>query len=185
MTRPLPSPLEGISRLIVDGTNLLYALAASSEPVPAASLIGRLRSIVPGDVAVVVALDGSPAPGSVTRRVAAGVEVRYAGSRPADDLIRALAAGDAASTLVVTDDRELRALLSRMGIRSAGNPWLLGLLARQRLVAPAAGRPRSPQQATTTGAHDGDDDARSPWRPGRGATRKTGNPRRARRARPG
>ncbi len=185
MTRPLRSPLEGVSRLIVDGTNLLYALARSSEPVPAASLVGRLRSIVPGGVAVVVALDGSPAPGGMTRRVAAGVEVRYAGSRPADDLVRDLAAVDAATTLVVTDDRELRALLARMGARSAGNPWLLGLLARQRLAAPAAGRPRSPQQAPPAGAHDGDDNARSPWRPGRGATRKTGNPRRARRTRPG
>ncbi len=185
MTPPLRSPLEGISRLIVDGTNLLYALARSSEPVPAASLIGRLRSIVPGGVAVVVALDGSPGPGGMTRRVASGVEVRYAGSRPADDLVRDLAAADAATTLVVTDDRELRTLLARMGVRSAGNPWLLGLLARQRLAAPAAGRPRSLQQPTPPDAHDGGDNARSPWRPGRGATRKTGNPRRARRTRPG
>ncbi len=179
------SPLDGMSRLIVDGTNLLHALSRSAEAVPAASLIGRLRSVVPPGVTVVVALDGSPAPGATTRRLASGIEVRYAGSRPADDLVVDLATASVETTLVVTDDHDLRTGLARAGVRTAGDSWLIGLLARQRLTAPAAGSPRPPVFVRPADAVVEADDERPPWKPGRHATRKTGNPRRTSRHRAG
>jgi hypothetical protein len=200
--------LEGITRLVVDGTNVLHALTRSPSPLPAAALIGRLRAIVPPGVAVVLVLDGSPEHGLVSRRVASGVEVRYSGRFTADEVILRLAEHDFAATgaglMVVTDDYELAASVRRLGGRTVRNGWLIDRLGRQRLAAPSAGRPSSPSIAAATptrggprptrpqrgepapfdpadlGAQDrAEADAESPrWAPGRGATRKVGNGRR-------
>ncbi len=195
MPRPAPDPLEGTARLFVDGTNLLHALGrarggapAEGAPLPAAALVGRLRALVPAATAVTIVLDGTPAPGAIGRRVTSGVEVRYAGSRTADVLLHDLArtTPNPELTLVVTDDAELGRALRALGARTAHGSWLAGRLDRQRLVAPAAGRPTSPGAGRTgagptggTGGSgaDGDADA-ARWKPGRGATRKTGNPKR-------
>jgi hypothetical protein len=140
--------LEGITRLVVDGTNVLYALTRSSSPLPPAALIGRLRAIVPPGVAVVLVLDGSPEHGLVSRRVASGVEVRYSGRFTADEVILRLTerdfAADSAGLLVVTDDFELGASVRRVGGRTVRNGWLIDRLGRQRLSAPSAGRPMAP-----------------------------------------
>ena len=190
--------LEGITRLVVDGTNVLYALTRSPQALPAAALIGRLRSIVPPGVAVVLVLDGSPEHGLVSRRVAAGVEVRYSGRFTADELILRLTehdfAADTAGLLVVTDDFELAASVRRVGGRTVRNGWLIDRLGRQRLSAPSTGRPASPSiggppaPAPRPGAPRPDSGPRDPgnpnpeeepegprWSPGRGATRKRGN----------
>jgi len=45
-------PLADTERLIVDGSNLLPALARSSAGVPPAALIGRLRAAIPATIAV-------------------------------------------------------------------------------------------------------------------------------------
>ena len=79
--------LDGIARLVVNGTNVLHAIRRSPTPLPAAALIGRLRAIVPPGVVITVVLDGSPEHGLVARQVASGVEVRYAGRTTADELI--------------------------------------------------------------------------------------------------
>jgi hypothetical protein len=140
--------LEGVTRLVVDGTNVLYALTRSSSPLPPAALIGRLRAIVPPGVAVILVLDGSPEHGLVSRRVAAGVEVRYAGRYTADEVILRLTehdfAADSAGLLVVTDDFELGASVRRVGGRTVRNGWLIDRLGRQRLAAPSVGRPVAP-----------------------------------------
>ena len=140
--------LEGVERLVVDGTNVLHALSRSAVPVPAASLIGRLRAIVPPGVAVVVVLDGSPEHGLVSRRVASGVEVRYAGRWSADEAIAGMVEregyGSAGGLLVVTDDIELSGLIRRAGGRTVRNAWLIDRLSRQRLSAPSSGRPIPP-----------------------------------------
>ena len=144
--------LEGTTRLVVDGTNVLYALTRSPPPLPAAALIGRLRAIVPPGVAVVLVLDGSPEHGMVSRRVASGVEVRYSGRFTADEVILRLTerdfAADSAGLLVVTDDFELAASVRRVGGRTVRNGWLIDRLGRQRLAAPSVGRPMAP---TVTG----------------------------------
>jgi len=195
--------LEGITRLVVDGTNVLHALTRSPSPLPAAALIGRLRAIVPPGVAVVVVLDGSPEHGLVSRHVASGVEVRYSGRFTADEVILRLTehdfAADATGLLVVTDDFELGASVRRVGGRTVRNGWLIDRLGRQRLSAPSSGRPASPSiggppppaPAAGAGAHGPgaprpdsghsgqsgpDPDSDGPrWSPGRGATRKRGN----------
>ncbi len=191
MPRPAPDPLVGTARLYVDGTNLLHALGrarggapAEGAPLPPAAIVGRLRALVPAATVVTIVLDGMPAPGAIGRQVTSGVEVRYAGSRSADILLHDLArtTPNPELTLVVTDDIELGRALRALGVRTAHGSWLAGRLDRQRLVAPAAGRPRPALAAhggpSSGGASpDGDGDAPR-WKPGRGATKKTGNPKR-------
>ena len=187
--------LEGVTRLVVDGTNVLFALRRSPAPLPAAALIGRLRSMVPPAVAVTVVLDGSPEHGLVARHVASGVEVRYSGRSTADELIAHLIQEryrpEASGILVVTDDIELSTTIRRAGGRVVRNAWLIGRLERQRLSAPVAGRPglaplpeSSIGQAPThsggtrpnAGSPAGLEESEGPrWSPGRGATRKRGN----------
>lgn len=186
MPRSGPDPLEGTARLFVDGTNLLHALGrarggapAEGAPLPAAAIVGRLRALVPAATAVTIVLDGTPAPGAIGRRVTSGVEVRYAGSRTADVLLHDLArtTPNPELTLIVTDDIELGRALRALGARTAHGSWLAGRLDRQRLVAPAAGRPRPPLAGRAGTGADGDGDTPR-WKPGRGATKKTGNPKR-------
>ncbi len=178
MPRPL-DPLTGIARLLVDGTNLLHALGRANGPLPPAAVIGRLRALVPAGVEATVVLDGTPAPGAIDRRVTSGIEVRYSGRRPADALLVDLAGMAPETTLVVTDDNELATSLRRFGARTVRTGWLADRLGRQRLESPAAGRPKPPagRPVETTG----DEEPQRPgWNPGRGATRKTGNPKRGR-----
>jgi hypothetical protein len=185
MPRPSADPLAGATRLLIDGTNLLYALARRGGPLPTVAVTGRLRALVPPGVAVTLVLDGSPAPGGISRRLTSGIEVRYSGRRSADALLGDLAAGPAGSsdsTLVVTDDNDLAANLRAAGARTARTAWLAERLSRQRLEAPAAGRPRPPAPAPSAGSGSpGSDDNAPRWKPGRGATKKTGNPKRGRR----
>ena len=175
--------LEGATRLVVDGTNVLYALSRAPAPLPAAALIGRLRAMVPPPVSVTVVLDGSPEHGLVSRRIASGVEVRYSGRISADALIGQLMErtppDQAGGIVVVTDDAELSATVRRAGGRTARTSWLIDRLGRQRLSAPAPGKP-SPGRPTAQAAQSAtaDEDEAPRWAPGRGATRKRGNPHR-------
>ncbi len=193
--------LEGVERLVVDGTNVLHMLRRTASPLPPATLIGRLRAIVPAGVSVIVILDGSPEHGLASRRVASGVQVRYSGSWTADEVIIRLAEYEFAAspygTLVVTDDIALAGTVRRAGARTVRNAWLSDRLDRQRLSAPSAGRP-GPQAAGAGGGGAGGGGAGTQvgagaapprpgpavdpadgdgprWEPGRGATRKRGN----------
>jgi hypothetical protein len=171
--------LEGVERLVVDGTNLLHSLGRSSAPLPPAALIGRLRAIVPAGVEVVVVLDGSPEHGLVSRRVASGVEVRYSGRSTADDLITHLAEHDFAAAvgglLVVTDDIALTAAVRRSGGRTVRNGWLIDRLGRQRLSAPSAGRPNmAPPEAGRGSAGSATGIGASPTRRGAGGGGSSG-----------
>jgi hypothetical protein len=183
-------PLAGVERLIVDGTNLLHRLARTGAAPPAAA-IGRLRAAIPATAGIVLVFDGPPGPGGGRGKVAQGMTVRYAGHRSADTVIHedvevtALSGPDrAARLLVVTDDQALRRIVTRAGARTADLGWLIGRLDRSTLAAPAPGNRRSPAPPPP-GRHPGrEDDAEADrdarrWRPGRHATRKVGNPRRA------
>ena len=181
MTDRPRDPLTNTTRLVVDGTNLLYALSRGAERQPPAALVGRLRAIIPAPVAIELVFDGPPERGLRGERIASGVRVRYSGARSADAVVLSLAddaaaAGGAEATagiLVVTDDRDLRNRLRVRGARSAGTSWLIGRLDRGRLAAPATGNRRPPR------GDPGDrDDDRPGWRPGRGATTKRGPARR-------
>jgi hypothetical protein len=178
-------PLSGTDRLIVDGSNLLHALTRHTGPEPQAALIGRLRAAIPASIGVELVFDGAPDAGLRGARIAAGLIVRHAGRRSADEVLvglvdqaRAAAGpGGASGLLVVTDDRELRATLHAKGARTAGTAWLLGRLDRRHLAAPSIGNRRAPAPPSTPEPEDAEP---SPWKPGRGATVKRGNPRRRR-----
>jgi len=183
------SPLDGTSRLIVDGTNLLYRLGGGGAAPPAA-IVGRLRAAIPGAIAIDLVFDG--AGHGVYGRLAQGMYVRYSGRRSADDVILdlvteavlAAGAGTAAGdhVLVVTNDRELRGLLAAKGARTVPVQWLLSRLDLPKLAAPAAGNRRPPKSSGigSGGAASGPDEDvdRRRWKPGRGATTKTGPARR-------
>jgi hypothetical protein len=185
---PPRDPLADTDRLLVDGSNFLPALARRGGQVPPAALIGRLRAVIPSAVGVELVFDGAPDPGLRGERIASGLIVRHAGRRSADDLLLSLVdqAGAAAGAravaglLVVTDDRELRSALHAKGARTAGTAWLLGRLDRPTLASPSVGNRRPPTPVRPPGGDDHADADREPWKPGRGATVKRGNPRRRR-----
>jgi hypothetical protein len=184
-------PLAGTERLIVDGSNLLHALGRRGHgPAPAATLIGRLRGAIPPAVRIELVFDGPPDPGLRGTRIASGLTVRHSGRFSADSLIDRLVAdaigsgGTAeaahaagAAILVVSDDLELGRAIRRRGGRTTRAAWLMSRLDRESLSAPAAGNRRRPGQPPAgTGPEEDADERR--WRPGRRATKKTGNPRR-------
>jgi hypothetical protein len=169
-------PLAGVSRLLVDGTNLLHALSRGATRQPPSAVIGRLRGAVPSTVAIELVFDGPPERGLRGERIAGGLKVRYGGRFSADAvLVGMVDEGADDSVLVVTDDRELRFAVNRRGARTAGTSWLIRRM--ERPIAPMSGARRPPVPPAQT-AEEGE---REPWSPGRGATRKRGNPRRGRR----
>jgi hypothetical protein len=184
-------PLEGIERLLVDGTNLLHALRRGAPAAPAATLVGRLRGVIEMPVRIELLFDGAPDQGLRDARIAAGLVVRYSGRMSADALLTRMVgeAVDPGTLLVVTDDVDLRHEITRRGGRTVGALWLIGRLERSRLLSPAIGRPKPPPGAGATAGGDhagtnrgeagGDGDGAPGWKPGRGATTKHGNPRKA------
>ena len=180
MTDRPRDPLANTTRLVVDGTNLLYAMSRGPDRQPPAALIGRLRAIIPAPIAIELVFDGPAERGLRGERIASGVRVRYSGARSADAVILTLvdeagfAGPDATGgLLVVTNDRDLRNRLRVRGARSAGADWLIGRLDRGKLAAPSAGNRTPPASGATQ------DDDRPGWKPGRGATVKRGPSRRS------
>jgi hypothetical protein len=167
-------PLAGVSRLIVDATNLLYALTRGPDRQPPAALIGRIRAAIPATAAIELVFDGPPEHGLAGSRIAHGVTVRYGGRLSADTLILSTVerlardAGPAATDalLVVSDDREVRGAATRQGARTAGTAWLVRRLERPRLASPSVANRRPPHVAQPPpGEETGP--ARSPGRPRR------------------
>lgn len=178
---PTRSRLADTERLLVDGTNLLHALRRGPTPAPAATLIGRLRGVIEPTVRIELILDGPQEGGVRDTRIASGVTVRYSGRASADSVIARLVAEaeHPVALLVVTDDAELGERVRRAGGRTARTEWLMARLGRSKLESPSVGRPRPPGPPGPPGAPAGaDDDDRRGWQPGRGATKKRGNPRR-------
>ena len=161
--------------------------------MPPAALVGRLRGAIPPTVGIELVFDGQPERGLRGERIASGLVVRHSGRRTADELIVQLvqdaraAAGPrgADNVLVITDDAELRGSVSALGAQTTRSPWLVARLARERIEGPATGNPRPPRAPRSSepagpGPRPGpgpEEDAPG-WRPGRGATKKRGNPRR-------
>ena len=191
MTRLPPSrdPLTGVTRLLVDGTNLLHQLTRGPERQPPAALIGRIRAAIPPEVSIELVFDGPAERGLRGERIAHGVSVRYGGRFSADTilitLVEEVAAPAADAVLVVTDDAAVRHAIARRGARTAGASWLVRRLDRPRLAAPSAGNRRPPaitQPPPGSISSPEESDSRpdaAGWSPGRGATKKRGNARRA------
>jgi hypothetical protein len=184
VSRRANDPLEGIERLLIDGSNLLHAMQRGAGPAPAVTLIGRLRGVIPLPVRIELLFDGPPDQGLRDARIASGLVVRYSGRDSADALLVRMVgeAVDPGALLVVSDDVELRHELTRRGGHTAGTRWLIDRLARSRLSSPI-GQARPPSAAAAAAAsqqpaESDEADDRAAWRPGRGATAKHGNPRR-------
>lgn len=163
-------------------------MSRSGGAAPPAALIGRLRAVVPAQVGIELIFDGPPERGLRGERIASGTSVRYGGARTADAVILALiddvrlvdGADGTAGLLVVTDDRDLRHEARMRGARTARSAWLLGRLGSGRLSSPSIGNPRPPRPIVRASPGDDEDESeRAGWRPGRGATTKRGNPKRA------
>ena len=182
--RPTRDPLTGVTRLLVDATNVLHALAGAGARQPPAALVGRLRAAIAPEASIELVFDGPAERGLRGERIAHGVSVRYGGRFSADTILITLVeeAGTQAADaiLVVTDDVGLRHAVQRRGARTAGTTWLLRRLDRPRLSSPSAGNRRPPPavEQPRPGSVEEDDTERPRWSPGRGATTKRGNPRR-------
>jgi hypothetical protein len=178
------SPLEGIELLLIDGNNLLHRLSGSADTGAQRLLLGRLRGALPAELRTVLMLDGHPASGTSYReRIARNLEIRHAGSATADDAlvasVRDQPPGERAGIVIVSDDRSLVERVRTLGARTQRLAWLESLMGGEhRSDATGISRPLKPQPPTPP---DDDEHPREPWKPGRGATRKRGNPRRQRR----
>ena len=183
------SPLDGTGRLIVDGTNLLWRIGGPrGTAAPPAAIIGRVRASIPPAVTIELVFDGIGH--GLAGRVAQQMFVRYSGRRTGYETILEQAGLEDEAVLVVTDDRALRERLLARGIRSAPLVWLLGRLQLPALSSPAPGNRRSPirpaggwrDARSESGGGPGpagakeEEDVRVGWKPGRGATAKTGTP---------
>jgi hypothetical protein len=206
-----PHPFAGIDRLLIDGNNLLHRVAGGAGPGPLRGLLPRLRAAIPRSVETIVMLDGPPDPGTTPRHLATpGIEFRHSGRIDADRallrIVTALPSHGRLGTVVVTDDRSLTERVRAAGAVPRRLEWLQRVLATAGSAAgaapgatgappPADARPttsrtahgpdrrvrRPVDDATAADAGSGDEDEAPPWRPGRGATRKRGNPHRHRR----
>ena len=184
MAAPPGSPLDGTSRIVIDGTNLLFRLGGGRNAAPQAAVVGRLRAAIPATVAIDLVFDGVGH--GVSGRLAQEMYVRWSGRRTADHVIleladeAAIAAGDgtaaASAVLVVTDDRELRYRLQVRGVKTVPLTWLTNRFDRPALASPAVANRRPTLGAGTVAGQPNPDDApdRPRWSPGRGATTKTG-----------
>jgi hypothetical protein len=184
VTRPLSrrNPLEGVTQLLVDGTNLLQAISRGPDRQPPSAVIGRLRAAIQAETRIVLVFDGPPERGVRGERIAGGLTVQYSGRYSADTILVTLVE-DAAmastsptatdSILVVTDGRDLRFALRRRGARTAGTAWLIGRLERPRLSSPSIANARPPAPPRIEQQDPGEETVR--WTPGRGATTKRGN----------
>ena len=143
----------------------------------------------PAAIAIDLVFDGVGH--GVYGRLAQKMVVRYSGRRAADDMILDLVSeatmrggGPAAAdhVLVVTNDRGLRDHLRRRV--SAARPWSSGSSAsstsrprrRGHGVTPAGDRGGAATRHGRPGRQRAGDEDRRGWKPGRGATAKSGTP---------
>lgn len=181
--------VEDLDLLLIDGDNLLHDVRGSRDEGAVAWLLPRLSGWRPAHLRIIVALDGHPAPGEASRaRVSRGIEFHHSGSRSADDLLidlleRQPYAGRA-RTAVVTRDRGLRARAGRAGGLTRSVDWLMRQVASPGGRDPVRqGKPvgigqGAPPRKRHAGPSADDGATAEGWRPGRGATRKRGNPKR-------
>jgi len=192
------TPFVEVGLVVVDGNNLLHRTAGGPGPTAARLLLARLRAALPAGVRAIVVLDGPPDPGGPLREVIApSLEVRHSGRQSADDVIVAIvdqqSYADRARTIVVTDDRALTERVRHLGGRARRLDWLQAILEPPRRgprLPPGSGiapsrppRPPLAAGAPAPGSEADEEPDRPSWRPGRGATRKRGNPRREPRGR--
>jgi len=179
--------VDDLELLLIDGDNLLHEVRGTRDEGGVAWLLPRLSGWRPAHLRIVVGLDGHPAPGETGhQRVARGIEFHHSGSRSADDmlidLLRSQPVAGRMRTAVVTRDRSLRARAVHAGGVTRTIDWLMREVAGGGARGGSAGPVRIGQAKPPVRPRPQPDqpeaDDRAGWAPGRGATRKRGNPRR-------
>lgn len=183
--------VEDVDLLLIDGDNLLHAVRGSRDEGGVAWLLPRLSSWRPLHLRIVVGLDGHAAPGEASRtRATRGIEFHHSGRRKADDmlidLLEAQPYAQRSRSIVVTRDRTLQARAAKAGGASRSVDWLMKLVAggpRRRVSGPkpklvGIGQGKPPRKRYFD-PPDGVAEPGPAWQPGRGATRKKGNPKRS------
>jgi hypothetical protein len=182
------TPFDGIDRLLVDGNNLLHRVSGSVDPGAVRLLLARLSGAVPATLPTIVMLDGHAASGTDRhQRIRRGLEIHHAGSISADDallnLVKDISPRDRAIVTLVTDDRALMDKARHLGAHTQRLDWLQQILdgkpagANVSIGRKGIRQPKPSPQASATE----DDTEKAPWKPGRGATKKHGNPKRDKR----
>ena len=192
------TPFDGTELLLIDGTNLLYRLGTGAGgAAPASAIVGRIRGAVPIGITIDLVFDGIGH--GVYGRLAQKMAVRYSGESAGRrrDPRPHLRVCDAARW--PGGDRQGPGHHERSRAagpaRGEGCPhralqWPIGKLdvpaptpgaANARRPSIGAGRPPAGSRGGSGGAQrgpgaTGDDEDRKPWKPGRGATAKTGTP---------
>ena len=179
---PHHDPFLEATLLIVDGRNVLGAMQRTRGEVPPQALLSRLWTVVGTRTRILVVFDGMRDGGAMIPERSARFGVRWSRLESADDLIVRIVGESPAGTLVATDDIELGSRVRALGARSVRSRLLVERLAQQRPAAPSVGasRPVKPPPGAGPVGHGKDDPAeadRRAWNPGRGATKKKGNPR--------
>jgi hypothetical protein len=180
------SALDGIDVLLIDGNNVLHRLAGTADPAAQRTLLPRLRAAIPDGTGTIFMLDGRADAGTARReRVRPGFEIRYSGAAATADeallaLIRDAHPDERHAMTLVSDDIALGNRARALGARTRRLVWLEELIGspRGRQASIGAGRRAAGQSAGQAEPQEGEE--RVPWKPGRGATRKRGNPRRGR-----
>jgi len=191
--------VDELELLLIDGDNLLHDVRGSRDEGGVAWLLPRLSGWRPQHLRIVVALDGHPAPGEANRaRVTRGIEFHHSGRRSADDLLVDLLGAQPyagrSHTAVITRDRGLQARAMRAGGLTRSVDWLMrqvGGSSGGRTAAKTGSGAKpvgigqgKPPKKRHFDPPDPAEEERTSWEPGRGATKKKGNPKRsAKRAR--
>ena len=181
--------VDELDLLLIDGDNLLHDVRGIRDEGGVAWLLPRLSGWRPEHLRIVVGLDGHPPQGEGSRkRVTRGIEFHHSRSRSADDmlldLLMAQPYAGRSRTAIVTRDRGLQARANRAGGATRSVDWLMQQVARGSAESGSTTRPigigqgKPPRSRHLDGADTAEPD-RVGWQPGRGATRKKGNPRRS------
>jgi rRNA-processing protein FCF1 len=171
------TPFDGIDRLLIDGNNLLHRVSGNVDPGSIRLLLAKLSGAIPATLPTIVMLDGHAASGTDRRqRIRRGLDIHHAGSLSADDslinIVRDMGQADRARATLVTDDRSLTEKARHLGARTKRLDWLQQIL--DSPPRPAAGTSIGRSGIKTPPPEK----EKVPWQPGRGATRKKGNPKR-------
>ena len=181
--------IDDVDLLLIDGDNLLHDVRGSRDEGGVAWLLPRLSGWRPAHLRIVIGLDGHPPQGEASRKKATrGIEFHHSGRRSADDLLidllkRQPFAGRS-RTAVVTRDRGLQARANRAGGQTRSVDWLMRQVSgpaqgggkSSRPVGVGQGKPAAQKHYDPYGPEE---DETASWEPGRGATKKKGNPKRS------
>lgn len=124
---------------LVDGNNLMHALASAGCVVERQGLCQLLSRLLPEDGEIHVAFDGAQPPAASEREMLrTGIAVNFSGRRPADDLICAQISEHSAPRrlTVVSTDRRIRQAARRRRCRSIDSETFARHLLRRPQTPP-------------------------------------------------